>query len=724
MELAGNPVHVRRAVAAAGAASLLAQVVLLRELLAFSQGNELVLGVALGVWLCLTAAASAVGGRLARTWDGPRARAALRVLLSLAPVSYVAGFACTALARPDALGEPAPLPTMLAVVTAALLPACMSGGLAFAWAAQASPQANRTRVYVAETAAAAVAGLLFHFLLGERLPGLWILVLAGVGCAGAAVGVASGPGRRAWKASRLPLAAVLVAISLGPKLATTVEHAHFPGETVLSLRPSRYGQLGVLARGSQRVFTQDGVLLFTSEDQLAAEESIHLPLLLHPAPRRLLLLGGGLGGGLVEALKHGPERLDYAEVDPGLLALVAEYGDADTRAALRDPRVHVVAGDGRSVLRRVDHPYDVILIQVPVPQNALMARYSSRECFEDARRALGPGGLLAVVTPGSDAHLGEAARRRHAAVVATLKDVFPAIGVAPGAETILWASEQLVEARPGVLATRLQQRAIAAAQVGPTWLLDRLLPMHVARYQRALATEAAVTSRDFRPVVYLLGLLETLQRLSPRWAKGGLDLRGSSRSCSAAGMALLVACLVWGLRRKRPAPGFAAAVAGAAGMSLQLVLLMAYQSLRGHLYHALGLLLAVSMAGMAMGAWYAGRLAERHGLAWALGAVAGMALGTAAMLSLAGLVPNLAVVAVGPLLLLVGAATGAVYPMAVQVAGQAGGAATIYAWDLVGAAVAALLASVLVIPCFGLAPVALLCAGLCGVGLAANIAKS
>jgi spermidine synthase len=609
---------------------------------------------------------------------------------------------------------------MLATSVATLAPACLVGGLAFAWATQASNEGSPASIYVAETAGAALAGVLFHFVLGERLHGAWILWVAGACAASAAVGILWS--RHGWKSLGLPLAAVGVAVSLGPGVAAAVDRAHFPGERVLALRPSRYGQLAVLERGEQRVFLQDGVLLFTTEDQLAAEEAVHLPMLLHPAPRRLLFLGGGLGGGLVEALKHGPERVDYAEMDPGLLDLAARYAGAQTRAALSDPRVHVAATDGRALLRQARQRYDLVFIQAPVPQNALLARYSTRECFEDARQALVPGGLLVLVTPGSETHLDEAARKRHGVLLATLGNVFPVVGVAPGTETILWASTQPVDARPNLLAARLTERGLRLVEVGPTWLLDRLLPMHVASYQRAVITAGQPESRDFRPVVYLFGLLETLQRLSPSLARRLLDV-------PLAPTALLLAAGLLGLfffpwRRRGNRPGLAVAAAGAAGMSLQLVLLIAYQALRGHLYHALGLLLAGSMAGMAIGAWVAGRLfRHQHALVQALSAVAGVAMLTAGLLSVAPALPGAAPLAMAPLLVLVGAATGAVYPVAVRDSARAGAGARMYAWDLVGAALAAFVTSLIAIPLCGLVPVALLCAALCAVAALANLAK-
>jgi spermidine synthase len=612
--------------------------------------------------------------------------------------------------------------SILLTLLVALLPACSLSGLAFAWAVKASAEQGETAIYVAETAGAAVAGLLFHFLLGERLPSVWILFAAGALCAAAAVGL--GWRRRGRRSLWLPLAAIAVSLVVGPKVAASVEAARFPGEHVLAVRPSRYGLLTVLARGQQRVFLQDGVLLFTSEDQIPAEEAVHLPMLLHPAPRRVLLLGGGLGGGLVEVMKHRPERVDYAEVDPGLLDLAAQYASAETRAALSDSHVHVVAIDGRSLLRRAKQAYDLILIHAPVPQNALQARYSTRECFEEARRALAPGGILALATPGSDTYLGDAAKQRHAAMWAALAAVFPYVSASPGAETILWASTEPVDTRPGLLISRLKQRGLHLSQVGPTWLLDRLLPMNRTRYQRAVEDAAPVASRDFRPVIYLFGLIETLQRFSPGLAKHALALALARGPWLAGGGALFMAGLLFARVRRRLAVGFAVAAAGAAGMSLQLVLLVADQALRGHLYHGLGLLLAACMAGMAAGALAARRaFRRRNALGLAAAAVAAVAMLTAAALEIARAVPAVATAAVVVLLVMVGTGTGAVYPVAVRAAARTGAAARMYAWDLVGAAVAAFVTSLFGIPLLGLLPVAVLCAALCTVAAVANLGK-
>jgi spermidine synthase len=697
---------------------LLAQVVLLREILASSQGNELVLGFVLAMWLLLTGLASAVGGRLA--CRPAQAARWLGRLLRMAPVLLLGSLWITRWAGPDAVGQGPSLAALAVASLAALTPACLLGGLCFAWALAATPGAGRAGLlYGAETIGSAAAGLLFHFLLADRVSSAWIMFVAGALCTGASLPLALGP-KRAVAAVGLFLVGISAVFS--PWLSRSLARARFPGEQILSLQPSRYGLLAVVERGQQRAFFHDGALLFTSEDEIAAEESIHLPMLLHPNPRRILLVGGGLGGGLVEALKHSPERIDYAEIDPSVFPLAEKFANEKTRAALADPRVHAQAGDGRRLLHEATGRYDVILIDLPVPQNALLARFLSRECFTDARRALAPGGILALATPGSDAYLDAGARQRHASLVATLGAVFPAVSASPGGQTILWASDGTVDARPSVLAARLAERRLHLAQVGQTWLFDRLLPFHTEDYRRALATALPIENRDFRPVVYLFGLIENLQRLSPALARLALALVRAPRApWFAAALVLVLAALAVLVRRGRPTPAFAAAAAGAAGMALQMVLLLAFQALRGHLYHAIGALLAGFMAGMAGGALAARRFLDRpRVLARACAAAAAAGALVPLGIECARAWPGWGAGIIVAVTFLAGAGTGAVYPVAAHVAATASAATRLYAWDLAGASGAAALATFVAIPLLGLVPVAALSSALCATAALAN----
>jgi spermidine synthase len=276
-----------------------------------------------------------------------------------------------------------------------------------------------------------------------------------------------------------------------------------------------------------------------------------------------------------------------------------------------------------------------------------------------------------------------------------------------------------------VLVRRLGERGIHPLQIGRAWIYDRLLPMNATSYRRSLASTVAVENRDFRPVVYLFGLIENLERLTPRNGRALLAfVQASPAGWPLAGGILALAMVAFVVQRGRGAPGFAAAAAGAAGMSLEMVLLLAFQALVGHLYHALGGMLAGFMAGMAAGALLGGRLrGVARALAGALGVLATVAALVPGLLAVARAYTGMAVPLVLAGIILAGVSTGAIYPLAVRQAGHAEAAARIYAWDLAGAAGAALLVALFAVPLLGLFPVAALSAALCAAAALANLRR-
>jgi hypothetical protein len=129
-----------------------------------------------------------------------------------------------------------------------------------------------------------------------------------------------------------------------------------------------------------------------------------LPVALHPAPRRLLVIGLGSGdtlfgtGGRPET-----ERMECVEIlAPQLRTLVLlDRGRpyAGLRALLRDGRVHHLATDGRALLMRSEPRYDVIQADALRPGSAYAGNLYSVEYFELMRRSLRPGGFGVTWAP-------------------------------------------------------------------------------------------------------------------------------------------------------------------------------------------------------------------------------------------------------------------------------------------------------------------------------------
>ncbi|MCJ7663229.1 MAG: hypothetical protein MUO24_03200, partial [Desulfobacterales bacterium] len=116
-----------------GMGALLAQIILLRELMKVFSGNELTTGIMLAAWLLWTALGSALMGMLADRIQGKSSFfASLQLVLTLI---LLASFLLVRYLRPlmgIPAGEIASLPQMIAGIFLLLIPLCLCSGFLFA----------------------------------------------------------------------------------------------------------------------------------------------------------------------------------------------------------------------------------------------------------------------------------------------------------------------------------------------------------------------------------------------------------------------------------------------------------------------------------------------------------------------------------------------------------------------------------------------------------------
>lgn len=119
----------------------------------------------------------------------------------------------------------------------------------------------------------------------------------------------------------------------------------------------------------------------------------HLPLLAHPDPRRVLVIGLGSGITAGAVARHPVERLDVVEIEPAVLAASRFFASLNGDV-LQDPRVRTVLADGRNLLVTGSDRYDVIVSEPSNPWISGLASLFSVEFFRLARSRLQPGGIM------------------------------------------------------------------------------------------------------------------------------------------------------------------------------------------------------------------------------------------------------------------------------------------------------------------------------------------
>ena len=111
----------------------------------------------------------------------------------------------------------------------------------------------------------------------------------------------------------------------------------------------------------------------------------HVPLLVHPAPRRVLIVGVGAGQTPASALTHPIERLDCVDIEPAVFDLVRARFE---HAWMDDPRVHLIGEDGRSYVAHTAERYDVIALEVGQPSRPGVANFYTADFYALARARL------------------------------------------------------------------------------------------------------------------------------------------------------------------------------------------------------------------------------------------------------------------------------------------------------------------------------------------------
>lgn len=171
----------------------------------------------------------------------------------------------------------------------------------------------------------------------------------------------------------------------------------------------------------------DGItqLTFTQEYQYH-EPMAHLPLLCHPKPKSVLIIGGGDGALLAEILKHpSVESVDFAELDGDVIKYIKTLMPELSSKAFDSPKVKIHINDGRAFAKSQAEKgivYDAVFMDMTDPFGPSLALYS-REFFEIIRSILKDKDSFFIMHSESPDYRPKTFAKIHS----TLRTVFPEV---------------------------------------------------------------------------------------------------------------------------------------------------------------------------------------------------------------------------------------------------------------------------------------------------------
>jgi spermidine synthase len=438
--LALPSVYAHRAVyvvtALSGLASLGAQVVWTRLLSLVFGATVYTFTIILAVFLAGLGIGSAVGSFLVRHVRSPRAALGWCQLSLVAAIPFCAYMICLELPywqiNPEFrsnLGQRYLHDLIRGIV--AMLPATCLWGASFPLALAAAAEDGQEPghlvggLYAANTVGAILGALLFSMVV---IPGvgtqgaqqmltlvagataslmLWPFFCSTPGVWPASSTIASAGGR--WGGRHAVVAAlslVAVVASMAWMVPAIRGNVIAYGRNVALYPPTEsYRFVGEGSTSSVAVYDDEGFRYISVGGKIMASSVPtdmrlqrmlgHLPALLHPHPRSVLIVGFGAGVTAGSFVLHPEiERIVICEIEPLVPRVSGEHFAAENYDVLNDPRVEVIYDDGRHFMATTEEKFDIITTDPLDPWMAGSAALYSIEYYELAKRRLNEGGFI------------------------------------------------------------------------------------------------------------------------------------------------------------------------------------------------------------------------------------------------------------------------------------------------------------------------------------------
>jgi len=158
-----------------------------------------------------------------------------------------------------------------------------------------------------------------------------------------------------------------IKISLRGKL---IHKEKTPYQNLKIYKTERFGNLLLL----------DGAIQTTEKDEFIYHEMLtHTVMLLHPNPQNVLIIGGGDGGILREALKYKSVKKVYlVEIDERVIEVSKKYLKNICQKAFQDKRVKIIIEDGAKFIKETSEKFDIIIVDSPDPVGVAKVLFSPK----------------------------------------------------------------------------------------------------------------------------------------------------------------------------------------------------------------------------------------------------------------------------------------------------------------------------------------------------------
>jgi spermidine synthase len=671
-----------------GFSSLFTQVFLLRECFTILNGNELVIGIVLANWVLLTGAGAWLGRFFGKMKGKIPFLLFLQFLFSLLPLLMLLKLDLWKAVSIPAGSMPG-LDTIIGSTFLIQLPFCLLNGFLFIVFVHLLAEITRTnasaRSYAIESVGGMMAGLLVNiFLFTSSSPFFSLRILLVMNLLVCLL-AAFMSGIRPVRVIMGPVYLLFMIVPFFADLETWSLDLLYPGQKIISHHATPYGNVDVTMNAGQINYYENGLLLFSSGNEIFNEECVHFAMVQNLHPEKVMLISGGISGTIKEILKYHPVRIDYIELDPGLITAGKRYSKN-----LDNPAIRVIQGDARRFVRTANEKYDVVLINLPEPSTLLLNRYYSLEFLRELRPILAAGAVVSVSLPSTADYVSKTAVKTNSILYHTIRLVFPHVIILPGQRNYFLASDSTLSTKINSLTAK---RGISNKYVNAFYLDENSLKDR-SEYVMSQLEKTPDTNGDFRPLAFFMQIQYWISMF--RW------------NMLVYGIVILALILLIFFSLNRISLGLF--TGGFTASSIEILILISFQIIYGYIFLVTGMIITLFMAGLAAGAFSYRRIYDKPSVKKYIHLQVTLALFSLGFpfIILAMNLPGIPVPLVHAifilLTLIVSFITGLLFSMASAIGGKniTTSAASNYSADLFGSAIGAIVTTIILLPLLGL----------------------
>lgn len=681
--------RIKWAIFFSGLTAVIAQTLIIREGLALFGGYELVSGILLCFWLIWGGLGSLIFSKLKLKLNPEITFSLLLLILSLTIIISIAFMRLALKIFSLPFGEVISLDKIVLISAISLAPTCLVFGAIFP---AASKMLAPERVYLLEGIGAFLGGIIISFILLQILPPYGILLIVVFFLTTFAFIIIKKPGLLVFSFLLLLLFVKVNDIEL------YLRETQMGRQNLVGLRESKYGMITVTKSYTQLNFYTNGVYDFSYPDIYSSEEAVHYPLLLHEMPRKVLLVGGGIGNCITQIFKH-PDvnKITYLELDPLFFKMGEEYIGEN----LKDfKNLNVIFGDARFFIKNTKERYDVVIINLPDPVNAQLNRFYTKEFFAEAKRIINTRGILSVRITAPPDIISPLFGQLLSTIHKSIHSSFEHITVLPAAKMTYIATDHVIilEDVIDTLKQRIEQRSLELTYVNEYFFDYNLTYEKLSYVKDRIEVSEGVLNTDSKPVCYYFSTILWGGAISESMRNLFVKLFSINPF-----LFLIPLLFVFLFFRRRSIIYLSVLSIGASEISAEVILIILFQIYYGYLYGWIGAIIAFYMLGLALGTlFYMRSYWFRKSTTKLLSNVEFiMGLYFAVIILVFFLkIPGAAVII--PFLIFFGGFMGGLhFPLSVGILKRKK-AGIVYGIDLIGSSIGALVTSIIFIPILGI----------------------